>query len=374
MIGKVPKAGRGFRGLVSYLLKGAPDDPEGAARVAWTETHNLISEDPNHAPALMRMTAAKSNRVKKPVYHFVVSWHHNEAPSDDLMRDVADATCEDLGLAEYQRCYIAHHDTKHRHVHIVVNRVHPETGVAWKTSHDYRRIEQSLARQAESHGLEIVPGRFNERLAPAPTKPRRVRDGELQKSKREGGPLPVPRWSREQIAERRHQLSTIFDAAQRWDELHEQLAAVGLTAERKGAGMVIADATGEMKLSELGKRYRLAGLEQRFARPFEPRAADKPPAKDDDKGAGERLAALRDANQATDYGFAFYRLGLITREQLEKTLQEKARAEEAQLADRPLMDQLLHGMGKAERTKPSSPDRGLKPQGKKKRRSRDRGR
>lgn len=143
MIGKVPKAGRGFRGLVSYLLDGAKADKDKAPRVTWAETRNLISDDPDQAPAIMRMTARQSARVKSPVYHLVISWHKNEGPTEYLMREVADTTCSDMGLDEYQRLYIAHHDTEHRHVYIVVNRVHPETGKAWRNSHDYRVIEEA---------------------------------------------------------------------------------------------------------------------------------------------------------------------------------------------------------------------------------------
>lgn len=263
MIGKVPRPGRGFRGLVSYLLHG---DRRGAqtARVAWTATRNLLIDDPERVPMLMRITARKSVRVAKPVYHFVISWHREEQPTPGVMRQVADATCHDLGLDDHQRLYIAHHDTQNPHVHIVINRVHPETGLAWQTSHDYRRIEQSLARQAATLGMDVVPGRHNGMIATDAT-PRRVRDGDFQQTRRVNiaGHLR-DRMSKEDIVRLRPVLGPTFSSARSWTELRTSLATHGLTLARKGQGLVIANTTTEMKLSDLGTGIRLTGLEQRL--------------------------------------------------------------------------------------------------------------
>ncbi|MBU2531162.1 MAG: relaxase/mobilization nuclease domain-containing protein [Alphaproteobacteria bacterium] len=262
MIGKVPQPGRGFRGLVHYLLNGPRRTEEAQHRVAWTATRNLFTDDPAKAPTLMRMTAAKSVRVRSPVYHLVISWHEGECPPPALMRQVADATCRDIGLEEHQRVYVAHHDTRHPHVHIVANRIHPETGRAWQTSHDYRRIEQSLARQARELGLAVVPGRHNGKTLDR-TLPRRPRDSERQRANRTSAQVRG-RWPPERIAELRPLLRPLFHTANSWEELEAGLASDGLRLVAKGQGLVIADDTGEMKLSDLGAGIRQAGLEARF--------------------------------------------------------------------------------------------------------------
>lgn len=261
MIGKVPRPGRGFRGLVSYLLHGTRRGPQ-TGRVAWTASRNLLIDDPERAPLLMRITARKSVRVVKPVYHFVISWHRDERPTPELMRQVADATCRDLDLEEYQRLYIAHHDTMNPHVHIVVNRVHPETGVAWQTSHDYRRIEQSLARQARELGLEVVPGRHNRRISDDAT-PRRLRDGAFQRERREKKSMPE-RVTPQMLDRWRSVLVPAISSAPDWSALVATLAAHGLRFVRKGQGAVITDGRQEMKLSDIGPDIRWAGLEGRL--------------------------------------------------------------------------------------------------------------
>ena len=47
---------------------------------------------------------------------------------------------------------VSHIDTDYPHVHAVVNRVHPETGLAWKGSWSRLRAEASLRRQELEEG------------------------------------------------------------------------------------------------------------------------------------------------------------------------------------------------------------------------------
>lgn len=265
MIGKAPGTGSGFRGVVNYLMLGKRDE-ENPARVAWAETRNLLTDDPDRAPAHMRATAAQSQRCKKPVYHFVISWREDENPTADLMRLIGDNTLSDLGLTDHQALLIAHNDTDHRHLHIVVNRVHPETSKAWATSKDWERLEVSLGRQAMEHDLLFVPGRFNTRQGD--DRPRRVRDGEHQQARKEKRPTPNGKWSDTDIKQWREALGADFDTARSWDQLSAKLAGHGLRLERKGQGLIIANDDGHMKLSDLGKEIRLGKLQSLYAEKF----------------------------------------------------------------------------------------------------------
>lgn len=289
MIGKIPKAGRGFKGIVSYLMHGArqperpdatqpglPDDGErltnartpkrGNAkpnRVLWAETHNLITRDPAKAVRVMRATANRSRRCKSPVYHFVISWTPEEAVSPKAMRAIVADTCRDMGLDDHQRIAIAHDDTRHKHVHVVVNRVHHDTGKAWNRAQDWVRLEQSLARQAKAMGLRYVPGRHN---APQgfDRQPKRAKDAEVQRARRKGASHPAMRWDDNRIAAERNNLAHLFDTARNWAELHASLAAEGLSLKGKGQGHVLHDGTSEVKLSRISKTARVALLEKRF--------------------------------------------------------------------------------------------------------------
>lgn len=267
MIGKIPRPGRGFRGSFQYLMHGKRDADRDPHRLAWMETRNLFVKDPDRIPAMMRATAAQSRKCQKPVYHMIISWRPDEAVSDVTMREVADQALFDLGLNEHQAVLAAHRDTDHRHLHILVNRVHPETGKAWHTSKDWARFERSIARQALERGLLKVDGRHNspEQMA---RENKRARDGEYQMIRRLGHEVPKDRWSLEEIKSRRLQLAPIFEQSRSWDQLTRLLSAEGLTLTAKGQGLVIDDSMGFMKLSDLGKNVRLAGLESLYRESF----------------------------------------------------------------------------------------------------------
>lgn len=387
MIGKVVKPGKGFRGLIDYLLKGPKDaetlDPN-EDRVAWVDIKNMLIADPSKAPALMRATAAKSKRVQSPVYHFVISWHKNESPSEDIMRQVAETTLADIGLDDYQAMFVAHHDKAHRHVHIVVNRVHPETGVAWRTSNDYQRIELSLRKQSEAMGLEIIPGKHSEPDC-RQDKTRRAKTPEYQKAKRERKPVR-PQWSQSLITERREVLKFLVDTSTSWDQLQNSLSPLGITLERKGQGLVFADANGDMKLSSLGKAYRQRDLETRYNSTFAPVPGQSPddqpqhqpkpsqqsathltkaktpfkrkarPYRGFDKKpepqADAIWAELAQTRAATDYALILYRLGLSSHAALRRAFAEQDRAQQASDAAKPILEQLLKPDPKKKSDKP----------------------
>lgn len=74
------------------------------------------------------------------------------------MVQVADRLVRDLRLQEHQALIMAHGDTRHPHLHLMINRVHPETFRAWDPKHDYAQIEHSIREQERELNLRAVPG------------------------------------------------------------------------------------------------------------------------------------------------------------------------------------------------------------------------
>ncbi|HET9581575.1 MAG TPA: relaxase/mobilization nuclease domain-containing protein [Gemmatimonadota bacterium] len=69
--------------------------------------------------------AAQSNRVQRPVYHIALSFDPEKEVDRETMIRVADRLLADLELTEHQALIVAHGDTRHAHVHLMVNRVPP---------------------------------------------------------------------------------------------------------------------------------------------------------------------------------------------------------------------------------------------------------
>ncbi len=254
MIAKT-SSGASFHALGRYLAVGRNGtEPE---RVAWSTARHLPVADPQLAASIMRATAQQNGRVVKPVYHLSVSFDPRDAATRDTMEHVVDRILHRLGLADHQALLVAHHDRTHPHVHVMVNRVHPETGRAWERWQDRPLIEQVLRQCERELGLRQVAGRLTDE--PGVDRPGRVTEqgyssGERRKYVR-GEPLLVDRM-REQAEALR--------AAPSWRAFEAMLADQGWHVARRGQGLVIGDGTQYVKASRIHRKLSLFQLERKF--------------------------------------------------------------------------------------------------------------
>ncbi|MDE2877860.1 relaxase/mobilization nuclease domain-containing protein [Candidatus Palauibacter soopunensis] len=171
MIPKINGLGRSFAGVAAYCLHDAPepDDrrPRTSERVGWADTRNLATFRPERAARLMAATAKAAPDLKrlaggsrggrklaKPVLHYSLSWAQDETPDKGEMSRAVDGSLEALGLDGHEALIVAHEDTRHPHVHVIANRVDPETGKAATLGNSKLR----LSRWAE--GYEREQGRI----------------------------------------------------------------------------------------------------------------------------------------------------------------------------------------------------------------------
>lgn len=181
MIPNLCANGASFRGAGAYYLHDKPFEnetgetiqPDSAERVAWTVTRNLMHDEPAAAIDGMWLTAERQQLIKQqaggrlsgrkcdePVKTISLSWHPDQAPSKDDMISAADDFLRHMGWHEHQALYVAHNDTPHAHVHIILNRVHPGHGKTLDGWRDFDRAQQwSLAYERE-HGVILCQKRL----------------------------------------------------------------------------------------------------------------------------------------------------------------------------------------------------------------------
>lgn len=201
MIPKVAGKGSSFKGAAQYYLhdKGAST----AERVAFAETVNLPTRDPDKAFKCMAWTAEHQNEIKEaaggskrgrklqdPVYTYSLAWAPDEKPTKEQMIGAAMETLSVLGLTENEAILVAHRDEPHPHIHVIVNRVHPQTGIAAKLSNDHLK----LSRWAEDYEKRQGQIRCEERVE---NNKRRDR-GEWVKDSRDYRAGDFYRWRRQQ--------------------------------------------------------------------------------------------------------------------------------------------------------------------------------
>jgi hypothetical protein len=173
MIVRFMPSGRSFKWLSEYLTH----DPKARSdeRVAWTHTLNLAHDDPDSAVHEMLMTFNCRDLLKaeagvrvggamldKPVKHLSLNWHPSERPSRQEMIEAAQSFLKAMGWQDHQALVVAHTDKDHRHVHVMLNAVHPEKGTRLDDGFERRRA------QSWALAYEQLRGRIfcEERLKP----------------------------------------------------------------------------------------------------------------------------------------------------------------------------------------------------------------
>jgi Relaxase/Mobilisation nuclease domain len=130
-------------------------------KVLWTRLTNCDAEIPLLAIAEIEATQAQNTRSKADkTYHMVVSFRENENPTRAQIEAIEDAICEGLGFVGHQRISAVHQDTDNLHLHIAVNKVHPQRLTVHEPYYPYLKID-SLCKQLErEHGLFTLLGNY----------------------------------------------------------------------------------------------------------------------------------------------------------------------------------------------------------------------
>lgn len=263
MLAKIAPASHDFYALARYLVSGKAGRPH-PDRVAWTLGHNLADNDPELAAKVMTATAGLSARTRKAAYHLMIAWHRDEQPTPGVMQSIAVKTLDLAGLSDHQALIMGHGDRPHKHLHMLINRVHPESGKAWKTSHDYARFDHIMALLSDEFGFRYVPSHaYNSELTDdLPKKP----NSRATYAAKRGAQTHRLQWSTKQSRAFGARLSETFDGQCSWNDLIANLGDYGLELEEKGGGLVVGDANSYTKLSALGLTKTAKGFQRRPVR------------------------------------------------------------------------------------------------------------
>jgi len=267
--------------------------------------------------AEMLALAQESAHSKDPINHYVLSWPQGEQPTPDQIEEAVDLLLDTLGLTGHQTIYGLHADTDNRHLHIMVNRVHPVTRkvVEINQGFDLEALHRAVARieyvqgwRREARGRYRVQADGTLRrdrhppLDPAAADARRVRD---RWPHRHGG------GARSAVQIAAEDGAPPIRAAASWAELHAGLAARGLRYVRKGSGALLWVGAVAVKASNASRDCSLPALEQRLG-PYQPAPAGSAVAARGDYRA-DRRAATRAVRERHDEERAA--LGAAYREQ-----------------------------------------------------------
>lgn len=228
------------------------------------------------AAAEMKSCAVQNTRVGNPILHVVMSWPHDEKPTNAQVDDAVKRMEQNFGLDGCQCVYGVHENTEHVNLHVVYNRVHTESYKAIKAAGGWTKKElEKTVREIELtqgwgvelsgkhyvvHNGRVVPTKSVEPQINDVTIPERARDFEAHTGEYSAHSIAIDRIT-----------PKLIKSAATWDDFHSKLAEVGARYQRKGSGAVIVIAGTEIKASTISKNCTLTKLEKRFGDYEEPK-------------------------------------------------------------------------------------------------------
>lgn len=255
---------RHVRDLCDYIAgPNAGDDDE---KVEHRGAANMLNID--HAGQVEEMAdlAETVRRSPQPVQHWIISWRQGEQPTAAQADQAIRIFMDELGLGEHQCLYALHKNTDNYHLHLALNRVHPETERVVTVNGRFdievahraiARIEHAQGWQREARGRYLALGDGDVRRVPT-LEPRerqpttRGRDLENQTGDKSAQRVAIERGA---AALRR---------ARDWNELHLLLSEGGMRFERKGSGAILWVGDVAVKASTAGRDCSLSALEKRL--------------------------------------------------------------------------------------------------------------
>ena len=254
-------------------------------KTIYAGARGFLAETPDGQTAEMLALAQEAVKSKDPINHYVLSWQEGEQPTPAQVEEAVTIFLDELGLSEHQAIYGLHADTDNMHLHVMVNRVDPNTLHVVKPNKgfDIEAAHKAVARIEQAQGWEREQnGRYQ--VAKDGTVSRAGRDPDKPRPKQPDQPKrDQEHRTGEKSAERIgiEQAGPIIKRAQSWQELHRELAKVGIRYEKVGSGAVLSVGDVKVKASSADRAAGLGQLQKRLGEyqpaPDRQRVADRKP-------------------------------------------------------------------------------------------------
>ncbi|KAA8387279.1 polyprotein [Acetobacter tropicalis] len=266
-----------IRRLILYVV--SPEKTDTSEKCIYFGARGFLTDLLNSQIGEMIALATDSVRSADTVNHYVLSWKRGESPTTKQVDEAVTLLQKEMGLEQHQIVYGLHADTDNRHLHVVVNRVDPETlrcteinrGFDIEAGHraialiEHRQgwaHEKNGLYQVGAHGKLVRCDRHRDRAAPV--------KGDGKKAERKTGKRSVRDVAIEEAV-------PVIKEATCWADVHEGLAQKGIRYRRHGNGAVIMIGGSAVKASQADRQISFIKLQLRLGPYEEPdQAADIP--------------------------------------------------------------------------------------------------
>lgn len=154
MMGKIPKAGKSFKGCVEYcvLKKDA----------VILDANGLRIDEVAHMTTDFNRQRKMRPSLGQAVGHIALNWSPEDAPklTDELMVSIAKEYLQKMKITDTQVLMVRHHDTKHPHLHLIYNRVDNQGKTISDAYQRWNNVKASKALTLK-YGFHLGEGKAN---------------------------------------------------------------------------------------------------------------------------------------------------------------------------------------------------------------------
>ena len=251
-------------GLLDYILN--PENQNANEKCVYSGSRNFLTDTSKSQKSEMLALSQEAVRSKDTVNHYVMSWQVGEQPSHAQIDEAVSLFLDELGLKDHQTVYGLHADTDNLHLHLIINRVHPDTLKVIKPNKGFdieaahkaiARIEHTQGWRREQHGRYQVLENGELGREHVDTEKQRQPDQVKRDREQRSGEKSAERIAIEDGA-------AIIKLASDWQTLHRQLAEKGLRYEKKGSGALLFVGEVAIKPSRVDRAASLPHLQKRL--------------------------------------------------------------------------------------------------------------
>ncbi|HCU5991572.1 TPA: relaxase/mobilization nuclease domain-containing protein [Legionella pneumophila] len=234
-----------FSSLVQYLC----NQQNKQERVGKIRLSNCNSLDPIWAVHEVLATQAKNQRATgDKTYHMLISFAPGENPSAQVLQEIEDTVASSIGFKEHQRISVVHHDTDNLHIHVAINKIHPQTFNMIEPFRAYKTFAEVASKLEIELGLQITNHQTRKNHS----------ENLADDMEHHSGIESLINWMKRHCKEK-------IEAARNWKEIHSILAEHGLMVRIKANGFVFCNVQGlTVKASSISRTFSKKNLESKL--------------------------------------------------------------------------------------------------------------
>ena len=277
-----------FDGLMKYISAAEKNE-----KTLFVATKNMATtgEDIHESIEEMNALADTNKRCKDPVFHAILSWREGEIPTREQCDQAVEIYLKEMQMPQCEVFYGLHKNTQNLHLHLCINKIDPDTFKTVIPAHGWtknaneiaaRKIEIAQGWEIESSGKYVVVD--GEVVKKSDAQEKNSVSDKAKDFENLTGEKSAERLAKELVA-------PVIFRAENWQQLHQELAKIGVEIQRKGSGGILKIGDVCVKLSSASQRLSFKKLEKKLGA-FEEKNNENIETKDEK--SADKIHPLRD--------------------------------------------------------------------------------